>query len=233
LYLALSTLAFSYAMDYIFFSQHFGPSGSGLAVDRLNLPGLHTGSDFGFFLLAAVVFAAAGVGLLAVRRSRYGRRLAALNDSPQACATLGVNITYTKLAVFTGSAALAGVAGALYGGQQHLVTEADFQTFNSLVLLLLVLLGGKNLVTGALASAVLYALFPILQQHVHSLSNVQYVLVGLGALTLGRNPDGLGGQMAGLVGRLGGRWTGTAGTGGPQDRVVPTRGGGRLAGAGH
>lgn len=235
LYLALSTLAFSYAMDYIFFSQHFGPSGSGLAVDRLRIPGLDTWTDLGFFLLAAVVFAAAGVGLLALRRSRYGRRLAALNDSPQACATLGVNITYTKLAVFTGSAALAGVAGALYGGQQHLVTQADFQTFNSLVLLLLVLLGGKNLVTGALASAVLYALFPILQQHVSSLSNIQYLLVGLGALTLGRNPDGLGGQLAGLAGPFRGRLgrTGIAGGEDPDDRVGSTSGGERLAGASH
>ena len=235
LYLALSTLAFAYAMDYIFFSQHFGPYGSGLAVDRLNLPGLHTQSDFGFFVLAAVVFAAAAVGLLSLRRSRYGRRLAALNDSPQACATLGVNITYTKLAVFTASAALAGVAGALYGGQQHLVTSADFQTFNSLVLLLLVLLGGKNLVTGALASAVLYALFPILQQHVASLSNIQYLLVGLGALTLGRNPDGLGGQVAGWARRFNSTRERRAES---QDGVRPgpvgaTTGGERLAGAGH
>ena len=198
LYLALSTLAFAYAMDYIFFDQHFGPYGSGLSVDRLRLPGLPTSSDRGFFILGAVIFAAAGVGLLSLRRGRYGRRLAALNDSPQACATLGVNIAYTKLAVFTASAALAGLAGALYGGQQHLVTSADFQTFDSLVLLLLVLLGGKNLVSGALVTAVLYALFPIIQQHVPSLSNIQYLLVGLGALTLGRNPDGLGGQLARL-----------------------------------
>ncbi|HVA42008.1 MAG TPA: ABC transporter permease, partial [Acidimicrobiales bacterium] len=198
LYLALSTLAFAYAMDYIFFDQHFGPYGSGLSVDRLHVPGLDTTSDKGFFILGAVIFALAGVGLLALRRGRYGRRLAALNDSPQACATLGVNIAYTKLAVFSASAALAGLAGALYGGQQHLVTSADFQTFNSLVLLLLVLLGGKSLVSGALATAVLYALFPVLQQHVPSLSNIQYVLVGLGALTLGRNPEGLGGQITRL-----------------------------------
>ena len=198
LYLALSTLAFAYAMDYIFFDQHFGPYGSGLSVDRLHVPGFDTTSDKGFFILAAVIFALAGVGLLTLRRGRYGRRLAALNDSPQACATLGVNIAYTKLAVFSASAALAGLAGALYGGQQHLVTSADFQTFNSLVLLLLVLLGGKNLVSGALATAVLYALFPVIQQHVPSLSNIQYVLVGLGALTLGRNPEGLGGQISRL-----------------------------------
>ena len=223
LYLALSTLAFAYAMDYIFFDQHFGPYGSGLSVDRLHVPGLGTTSDKGFFVLGAVIFAVAGVGLLALRRGRYGRRLAALNDSPQACATLGVNIAYTKLAVFTASAALAGLAGALYGGQQHLVTSADFQTFNSLVLLLLVLLGGKSLVSGALATAVLYALFPILQQHVPSLSNIQYVLVGLGALTLGRNPDGLGGQITRLRDLMADR----------SGRTTPslTSGGDRLVGA--
>lgn len=227
LYLALATLAFGQAMDYIFFGQVFGSYGGGLTVDRLHIPGLPTGSDRGYFILLAVVFALASVGVLAVRRGRYGRRLAALNDSPAACATLGANINYTKLAVFTASAGLAGLAGALYGGLQHLVTPNDFQLFSSLSLLLLLLIGGRNTVTGAFVAAMLMALFPILQQHVPSLSNVQSLLVGLGAITIGRNPNGIGGTLSELGEGLRARLRGGAPAGPAPAEVI---GEDRLAG---
>ena len=57
LYLALATLAFAQAMDYIFFSQVFGSYGGGLKVARAHIPGIPTTSDRAFFILAAVVFA--------------------------------------------------------------------------------------------------------------------------------------------------------------------------------
>ncbi|MHB8466482.1 MAG: ABC transporter permease [Acidimicrobiales bacterium] len=203
LYLALATLAFAQAMDYIFFDQFFGSYGAGLRVARVRIPGIPTTSDRAYFVLVGVVFALAAVGVLAIRRGRYGRMLAALNDSPQACATLGVNISYTKLAVFAASAGLAGLAGALYGGQQHLVTPDDFVLLTSLVILLLLLIGGRNTVTGALLGATFFAvLFPIAQEHFPTLSNIQFVLTGFGAITVGQNPNGIGGQLADAGNRL-------------------------------
>ncbi|MHB8463242.1 MAG: branched-chain amino acid ABC transporter permease [Acidimicrobiales bacterium] len=202
LYLALATLAFAQAMDYVFFNQVFGAIGGGLTVPRVHIPGIPTNTDREFFVLLAVVFAAVAVGVLAVRRGRVGRRLAALNDSPAACATLGVNIASTKLAAFAAAAALAGLAGALYGGLQHVVTPDDFQLFISVIILLLLLVGGRNTVTGALFGATIYAVFPIIQQHVPSLSNLQYVLTGLAAITIGRKPNGIGGDIADAGERL-------------------------------
>jgi branched-chain amino acid transport system permease protein len=197
LYLALATLAFASAMDTIFFTEVFGAYGGGLSVPRLHLPGIAIGSDRGFLVLVGVVFAVAAVGVLAIRRSRYGRKLAALNDSPAACATLGVNIAYTKLAVFTFAAALAGLGGALYGGVQHIVTPDDFQLFISLSVLLLLLIGGRNTVVGALLGGMFLAVAsPIIQQHFPSFPNLQYLMTGVGAVTIGRNPDGIGGLVA-------------------------------------
>ncbi|HET6965192.1 MAG TPA: branched-chain amino acid ABC transporter permease/ATP-binding protein [Acidimicrobiales bacterium] len=196
LYLALATLAFAQAMDYVFFGQVFGAYGGGLNVSRVHLPGVPTAGNRSFFILLAVVFTAAGVALLAVRRGRVGRRLAALNDSPAACATLGVNISYTKLAVFTAAAAVAGLGGALYGGLQTVVTPDDFQLFTSLVLLLMLLVGGRNTVSGAFVGALFLSIFPVLQQHFPGLSNIQYLMTGLAALTIGRQPNGIGGRLA-------------------------------------
>lgn len=196
LYLALATLAFAQAMDYVFFNQVFGAYGGGLDVARVHLPGIPTKGGRAFFVLLAVIFATASVLVLAVRRGRVGRRLAGLNDSPAACATLGVNISYTKLAVFTTAAAMAGLGGVLYGGLQQVVTPDDFQLFTSLVVLLMLLVGGRNTVMGAFLGAFFMALYPVLQQHFQSLSNIQYLLTGLAALTIGRRPDGIGAQLA-------------------------------------
>jgi branched-chain amino acid transport system permease protein len=201
LYLALATLAFAQAMDTIFFNQIFG-SGGGITVRRVHLPGTPTTSDRAYVVLLAVVFAASAVGVLTVRRGRFGRRLAALNDSPAACATLGINISYTKLAIFGAAAAMAGLGGALYGGLQHVVTPDDFQLLLSLTLLLILLVGGRNTVTGAFLAGLILALFPVLQQHVRSVANIAYLLTGLAAVSIGQNPDGIGGQLAAAGERL-------------------------------
>jgi branched-chain amino acid transport system permease protein len=202
LYLALATFAFGQVMDVAFFGQRFGPSGS-LHVDRLSLPGIPLESSAAYFLLAATVFAAGAVGLLAARRSRFGRQLSALNDSPAACATLGMSSTRVKLVVFTVSAGAAGLGGALYGGLgAGLVSGFDFTTLQSCVLLLLLRVGGVKTVTGALVAGTVSAVLPVLQQQVPALGGVAYLVTGIAALSVGSVPAGVGGAVSDLGKRL-------------------------------
>lgn len=207
LYLALATLAFAQAMDDVFFRRAFGDNDS-LVVPRLKVPGLDTTSDHGFFVLSASVFALAAVGLLALRRSKYGRRLAALNDSAAACATLGIDVSRGKLVVFGVSAALAGVGGVLYGGSHTAVGTTDFLLLNSLVLVLLLLVGGRTMASGALVSALAFAvLFPFLKDSlaevdVPGVGQLQFLLTGLAVLLVARSPQGLAGQLSHYTGLL-------------------------------
>ncbi len=201
LYLALATFAFASALDLVFFNKVFGAGGS-LDVPRLHLPGIPTRSDQAYFVLLAVVFSAASIVVLALRRGRYGRQLAALNDSPAACATLGVNISVTKLAVFAVSAGMAGFAGALFGGLRGQVGPNDFIALASLTLLLVLRIGGINTVTGALFGGVVLASFPILQEHVPSVPALNYLLTGIAAVSIGRDPNGLGGRIGEIAERL-------------------------------
>lgn len=201
LHLALATLAFAQAMDVVFFRRALGYGGS-LKVERPDLPLLDVSDDRTFTVLLAVVLAAGAVGVLSLRRRAFGRRLVALNDSPAACATMGISVTATKLVVFTSSAALAGLGGALFGGLRGSVSSNDFLLLNSLVLLLLATLGGLYTVTGVTAAAMMYALFPVLQDALPGLGQVAYLFTGIGALALGRNRYGLGGQLADLGERL-------------------------------
>jgi branched-chain amino acid transport system permease protein len=201
LYLALATFAFANALDRVFFDRAFGDNDS-LPVPRLELPLVPTESDQAFFVLTAVVFVACAVGVLAVRRGRWGRQLTALNDSPAACATLGLNTTWTKLVVFSAAAGLAGLSGALFGGLRGSVSPSDFVALSSLVLLLSLRIGGINTVTGALVGASFVALTPTLQAEVPSVPQLTFLLTGLAAVSIGRDPDGIGGQVSRLGARL-------------------------------
>jgi branched-chain amino acid transport system permease protein len=194
LYLALATFAFAKAMDESFFTRELG-SGGTMTVRRLRLPGLPAMDDRGYLVVCTVVFAAGAVAVLAVRRGRWGRQLTAVSDSEAAAATLGLNPRVTKVVVFAASAGLAGLSGALYGGLQGTVSPNDFAVLGSLSLLLALRIGGVSTVTGAVIGAASVAYFPLMQAHVPSEVQLAYLLTGLAAVSLGRDPDGFGGQL--------------------------------------
>src|SRR3954451_7471714 len=195
LYLALATFAFAAVMDQAVFTQLFGTGGNQL-ISRPHIPGVPTDSDRAFLILCSVVFTVAAVGVLAYRRSSYGRRLVAVNDSPAACATLGVNVNSTKLIVFTASAAMCGLAGVLYGGVTRQVDAQGFVALLSLVALLLARIGGINTATGVLLGAFTFALFPPFLPYLPSFLQNQFLLTGIAAVSVGRDPNGIGGRIA-------------------------------------
>jgi branched-chain amino acid transport system permease protein len=127
--------------------------------------------------------------------------LAALNDSEAGCASIGMSTTVTKVIAFTLAAGIAGLGGALYGGMQRDVGPNDFQMLVSLILLLTITLGGIDTVGGAFAAAMFYALQPVIQRNIH-IPEITFLLVGLGAVGLGRNPGGIVGQLFGAVDHL-------------------------------
>ncbi len=102
-----------------------------------------------FFVLSAWL-------VLAIRRSLFGRRLVAVNDSPAAYATVGLNIGFTKVAVFAIAAGMAGLAGALYGTVQQIVGTTDFDIFPGIIFVLFVTIWGIRTVSGAFLAALTY-----------------------------------------------------------------------------
>lgn len=201
LYLALATFAFATVMDQAVFTQVLGTGGS-LDIPRPHIPGVSMQSDQSYFILCTLVFIVASVALLAVRRGPFGRRLVAMNDSPAACATLGVNVNWTKLVAFSASAAIAGLAGVLLEGVPQSASAIDFNALLSLVALLLARVGGINTATGALLGAFVFALFPVLHDHFPQLGNLQFLLTGLAAISVGRDPNGIGGRISAIAERL-------------------------------
>src|SRR5690606_19475113 len=160
-----------------------------VSVDRLDVPGVDTDQDMLVFL--SVVFALMYLLVVGIRRSTFGQRLLALKDSPAASATLGINTTLVKLAVFTLSAAMAGFGGALYGGTLGAVGPQNFAFVQSLPLLLLGVVGGIGTAAGALVAGVLVGGLPLLVDAAPWFENVNRVLPGTLGVALGRNPNGI------------------------------------------
>ncbi len=193
LYLALATLAFAVLMDDVFFqsSSVMGVGGT-VTVGRPDIFGMHFTTDRAFDVLLAVVLAVCVIGVGALRRGPFGRRLVGMNDSPAACSTVGLSLTITKLAVFAFSAGLAGLAGALYGGLSTTVGAPQFEFLFSIGLFVAVTLSGVNLLTGAVLAGVFIAIGPVIGAHIPQIPDLTQLLIGFGVVTIGRNPNGIG-----------------------------------------
>jgi len=195
LYLALVTFAVAQVSRDVIFQDSRIYGKGGVTVGRLRVLGLDFTDDRAFAVLCATVFAAVAVGVLALRRSGFGRRLAAMRDSPTACATLGLDIRRTKLGVFALSSAIAGLAGALYGGLGFTAGQLDFEPLYNVLLFLFAFVGGVTTVTGALLGGLLFALLPLVQSEAKELAGLVFATVAVTALALGKQPNGMAGLL--------------------------------------
>jgi branched-chain amino acid transport system permease protein len=208
LYLALGTLAFGLFMDSVFFSDSkvFGSFGTA-TVPRMDLPWFDLQDERTYVVFLSVIFGVLSMIVLALRRGKAGRRLAAMRDSPAASVTLGINVTRLKIGVFFLSAGIAGVGGALFGGLRESAGGTDFNVLQSLPILLLAVIGGISTVTGALMGGlILSALFPAISDAYPSLTELVFIGTGLAGVTLGRNPHGISVGIARRLKPLVDRW---------------------------
>jgi branched-chain amino acid transport system permease protein len=178
IYLALATAAFAVFMDrWVWKLKPFGLPfsddvtisifGTGsVGVDRLRILGFDSGdkgellwlfdttAEDRQLLLLAVAFALLCLVVVAIRRGPFGRRLLAMKDSEAACATVGMNLTGTKLAVFTISAAIAGFGGALIAGIGQTTNQDNWQFAAGLPIFMLGVVGGLGRLGGALFAGI-------------------------------------------------------------------------------
>jgi branched-chain amino acid transport system permease protein len=205
LYLALATAAFAVFLDrwvFLFRSFDLGPwtikifEGGVVAVAPLDIPGVDTTDRQTQLVMLACISALTYLLVVAVRRSGFGQRLLAMKDSPAACATLGVNLTRLKLTVFSLSAAMAGVGGALYAGTLGSVSPERFNLFESLPLLLITVVGGIGTGAGALFAGLLLGGFPIAIAIWPFLENLNRLLPGTMGIALARSPNGASRDIA-------------------------------------
>ena len=155
-YLSIITQAMTYALLLAFFRNDMGFGGNNGLTDFKDVLGFDLRSDGMratlFFLSAMAVV----MGYLVCRfivDSRLGRVIIAIRDSESRARFLGYRVEYYKLFVFTVSAVLAGVAGALYVPQVGIINPSEFSPANSIEIVIWVALGGRGTLVGPIIGA--------------------------------------------------------------------------------
>jgi branched-chain amino acid transport system permease protein len=170
-YLAIVTLGFGEIVPVVFknlvgVNFEFGPiklvdanlTGGPLGINPIDAPNLF-GIKFGavggvapVYLGMVIVF----ISLIIARnleRSRMGRAWAAIREDETAAEMMGVNTVRTKLLAFALGASFAGVAGSLQASYQGATTSDFFQFSTSILVLIMIILGGIGNIYGALVGA--------------------------------------------------------------------------------
>jgi ABC-type branched-subunit amino acid transport system ATPase component len=140
-FLAVATLGFGIAVEYLFYSQlwMFGANGAVL-TGRPSLGSLNIGSDTSFYYVVLFISLVAVALTLSIRQGRLGRILRAMSDSQLAVEMHGANVNVAKVIVFCVSAFMAGIAGALSASLYHFAVQGNFDFFISLELVVLVVI---------------------------------------------------------------------------------------------
>jgi ABC-type branched-subunit amino acid transport system permease subunit len=199
LYLAVVTLTFSYAAELFVFRSELvggGQTGQPMSIPALGPFDLDSPSNrplFAFSLVMLLISLWAARNLLG---SRTGRTFLALRENEKAAATLGISLRSARLTAFAVSGGIAALAGLVFALRVGTVNATDFPTEISLVLVLMVMIGGLGALSGSFLGAFVVFGLPLLL----SFDNGWIVPIGTGILSIEVIVRTRGG-LAGLVQR--------------------------------
>ena len=215
-YLALATFGFGLLLQYMFYPQNFmfGADGLGITLSRpdLSLFSLNTATDSGYYYLVLLIAIVVAVAMIGVNRSRLGRLLRGLADSPTGLAASGTSVNVTRVLVFSASAFLAAIAGvlaagALAAGGTVTVTGDSYPPIQSLTYFALVVITVGGAPWYAVTAGFLTALIPSYLVN-PDVSNVMTLIFGAAAVAYSVTParyTGTAPAVQRFLDRLGGR----------------------------
>ena len=157
-YLSIITQALTFALMLAFFRNEMGFGGNNGLTDFKDILGFSLQEDSTRVALFLATAIALGLGYIISRmivNSRAGRVVVAVRDAESRARFIGYRVENYKLWVFTFSAVLAGIAGALYVPQVGIINPGEFSPLNSIELVVWVAMGGRGCLYGAVIGAVL------------------------------------------------------------------------------
>ena len=188
IYLAIATLAFGVIVEEIITRWESVTGGnSGLQVGRVDLFGMKVESPGGFYFLCLTLALLSALAVLNLLRSPTGRAFVAIRDSEISAQSMGINLAAYKTLSFALSAALTGLAGALYAHKLRFLSPDQFTVMQSVELLMMVFIGGIGSIHGAVLGAVflialpqaIAAITPLLPSALGNATGLQPTIFGL------------------------------------------------------
>jgi urea transport system permease protein len=155
-YLSIITQAMTYALLLAFFRNNMGFGGNNGLTDFKDILGFQVQADVTRATLFALSVLTLGVCFLACRAivtSAFGKVTIAIRDAESRTRFLGYRVEHYKLTVFTISAMMAGLAGALYVPQVGIINPSEFSPSNSIEAVIWVAVGGRGTLVGAALGA--------------------------------------------------------------------------------
>ena len=155
-YLSIITQAMTYALLLGFFRNDFGFGGNNGLTDFKDILGFNVQTETtrnALLVITCLALAAAFLICRALVTSKFGKVLVAIRDAEARTRFLGYRVEAYKLFVFTLSACMAGVAGALYVPQVGIINPGEFAPGNSIEAVIWVAVGGRGTLTGAVLGA--------------------------------------------------------------------------------
>lgn len=201
-YLAMATLAFSEIM-LVFFIQEVDITGGPTGITHVPVPALFgykldTSTKF-YYLVWLLAVAVVGFSYNLIR-SKYGRALRAIAENEVAASAMGVNVPTMMSIMFVLSAIFAGLGGSLYAHYVSFVSPDTFSVSLSIMLVIMVAIGGVNSLWGAVLGAVFVTVLPsMLGAYRHYAMLVYGVVLVLALMFM---PNGIAGFFDDMARRI-------------------------------
>ena len=157
-YLSIMTQALTYALLLAFYRNEMGFGGNNGLTDFKDILGASLQSDVTrvvLFVVSAIALALTYLFCRFVVTSKLGRVVTAVRDADDRTRFIGYRVENYKVWIFTVSAVLAGIAGALYVPQVGIINPSEFAPLKSIELVVWVALGGRGTLYGAALGAVI------------------------------------------------------------------------------
>ena len=152
-YLSIMTQAVTYAAMLLFFRNETGFGGNNGFTDFKSIAGYSitsTDTRTVLFLISFVVLILVFVLVQWIMKSRFGKVITAIRDSESRVMFIGFNPLHYKLAIWTLSAVLCGVAGALYAPLVGIINPGEMSPVNSIEMVIWVAVGGRGSLVGSI-----------------------------------------------------------------------------------
>jgi urea transport system permease protein len=155
-YLSIITQAMTFALMLAFFRNDMGLGGNNGFTDFKDILGFNiqaAETRAVLFFLSAMALAGGYLLCRLIVTSKLGKVLVAVRDAESRTRFIGYRVEYYKLFVFTLSAMIAGIAGALYVPQVGIINPSEFAPANSIEMVIWVAVGGRGTLVGAALGA--------------------------------------------------------------------------------
>jgi len=161
IYLAIATMAFGFIVEEVLARWESVTGGNtGIIVGQLQMFGWKADSEASFYYVALVLAVLVTLAVLNLLRSPTGRAFVAIRDSEISARSMGIHLARYKTTSFALSAAITGMAGALYAHKLRIITPDQFTILQSIEMLMRIVVGGIGSVHGAFFGAAFVIALP-------------------------------------------------------------------------